>query len=300
MSIHLIKGEAADFNEARLKFDQKIDQLIALCFAMPCLVVVSICVVLPCARLFWLSILGSDGNLGIENYARVIDEPSYLRIFATTFQVSITTVIACVLIGVPFATFINGLPQRQSRLYLAAILLPFWTSLLVRAYAWLVILERNGLVNSALVGLGITRKPLPLVFNLFGTVVGMTQIMLPVFILPVLGSMRSIDKALIRAAASMGATRAYTFRRVFLPLATPGISAGAILVFVMALGFYVTPAILGGGNVTMVSMRIARSLSEFSNWGAASALGVLLLLCVGGMFALGTVLRNAVLSVRGI
>jgi putative spermidine/putrescine transport system permease protein len=299
MNIRRSKEQLPDLNETGLRSDHKTDELLALCFTTPCLLIVSVCVVFPCAWLFWLSLFGSEGKLGIENYARVVHEASYLRIFVTTFQVSVTTVLACILVGVPFATFINGLPPKHSRLYLAAILLPFWTSLLVRAYAWLVILERNGLVNSALIHFGVIRKPLPLVFNFFGTVLGMAHIMLPIFVLPVLGSMRSIDKALIRAAASMGATRAYTFRKVFLPLATPGISAGAVLVFVMALGFYVTPAILGGGNVTMISMRIARSLAEFGSWGAASALGVLLLLCVAVMFTLGTVLRNTVLSVKG-
>jgi ABC-type spermidine/putrescine transport system permease subunit I len=298
MTIGRAEGEFSDLNEARLGRQDRLDQLIALCFALPCLALVGLCVILPCGWLLWLSVLGSDGRLGVENYARLVEEPSYLRIFATTFQVGITTVIACILIGVPFATFINGLPVRQSRFYLAAILLPFWTSLLVRAYAWLVILERNGLLNSALMSIGVIQKPLPLVFNFFGTVLGMTHIMLPVFLLPVLGSMRTIDRALIRAAASMGASRAYAFWRVFLPLATPGIAAGAVLVFVMALGFYVTPAILGGGNVIMISMRIARSLSEFGSWGAASALGVVLLLGIGAMLAVGKVLRNAVLRVR--
>lgn len=300
MSVRPSAAEHTDFNEGGLRSDRALDDLIALSFTMPCFLIVSVCVVLPCLWLFWLSLFDSNGNLGIENYARVIHEPSYLTIFVSTFQVSITTVIACILIGVPFATFINGLPPKQSRLYLAAIMLPFWTSLLVRAYAWLVILERNGVVNSTLLRFGVIAKPLPLVFNFFGTVLGMTHIMLPIFVLPVLGSMRNIDSALLRAAASMGATRAYTFRRVFLPLAMPGISAGAILVFVMAIGFYVTPAILGGGNVTMISMRIARSLSEFGNWGAAAALGVILLLCVGVMLAIGTVLRRAVLRVRGL
>jgi ABC-type spermidine/putrescine transport system permease subunit I len=214
----------------------------------------------------------------------------------TTFKVALATVAACVLIGVPFATFINSLPPKRSVIFLAAVLLPFWTSLLVRAYAWLVLLQRTGIVNSALMRLGVIDAPLELAFNHFATVLGMTHIMLPIFILPVLGAMRNIDRGLIRAAASMGATRAYTYRKVFLPLAAPGIAAGAILVFVMSLGFYVTPAILGGGNVNVISMRIARSLSNYSNWGAASALGVLLLVFTALLFAASYWVQRMLLS----
>ena len=283
-------------NAAHLAWDARLERLVSFAFTLPCLAVVALCVLLPCAWLFFLSAYGADGTASLENYRRIVEGASYARIFLTTFQVAFATVVACVVIGVPFATFINGLPPRRSVLFLAAVLLPFWTSLLVRAYAWLVLLQRTGIVNSVLMGLGVTDAPLELAFNHFATVLGMTHIMLPIFILPVLGAMRNIDRALIRAAASMGATRGYTFRKVFLPLAAPGIAAGAILVFVMSLGFYVTPAILGGGNVTVISMRIARSLSNYSNWGAASALGVLLLVFTALLFALSYGVQRVLLA----
>ncbi|MBN9253321.1 MULTISPECIES: ABC transporter permease [unclassified Mesorhizobium] len=283
-------------NSAHLAWDARLERLVSFAFTLPCLMVVALCVLVPCAWLFFLSAYGADGRMSLENYQRIVDGASYARIFVTTFQVALATVVACVVIGVPFATFINSLPPRRSVLFLAAVLLPFWTSLLVRAYAWLVLLQRTGIVNSVLMGLGVTNAPLELAFNHFATVLGMTHIMLPIFILPVLGAMRNIDRALIRAAASMGATRGYTFRKVFLPLAAPGIAAGAILVFVMSLGFYVTPAILGGGNVTVISMRIARSLSNYSNWGAASALGVLLLVFTALLFALSYGVQRILLS----
>jgi ABC-type spermidine/putrescine transport system permease subunit I len=290
---HVLTG---DFdNSQHLAWDAKLERLLSFAFTLPCLAVVAICVLLPCAWLFYLSAFGANGELSWENYQRIIDGASYARIFATTFKISLATVAACVIIGVPFATFVNSLPPKWAVIFLAAVLLPFWTSLLVRAYAWLVLLQRNGIVNSALMSLGITDAPLELAFNHFATVLGMTHIMLPIFVLPVLGAMRSIDRGLIRAAASLGATRSYTYRAVFLPLAAPGIAAGAILVFVMSLGFYVTPAILGGGNVTVISMRIARSLSNYSNWGAASALGVLLLVATGLLFALSYALQRAAL-----
>jgi ABC-type spermidine/putrescine transport system permease subunit I len=283
-------------NRRNLAWDARIERLVSFAFTLPCLGIVALCVLIPCAWLFYLSAFGADGSLSLENYERIASGASYPRIFMTTFQISLATVVACVLIGVPFTTFINGLPPKIAVFFLAAVLLPFWTSLLVRAYAWLVLLQRNGLINSALIGLGITDEPLNLAFNWFSTVLGMTHIMLPIFILPVLGAMRNIDRGLIRAAASMGATRGYTYRKVFLPLAAPGIAAGAILVFVMSLGFYVTPAILGGGNVHVISMRIARSLSNYSNWGAASALGVLLLIFTAALFALSFALQRMMLS----
>ncbi|MEP9389208.1 ABC transporter permease [Mesorhizobium sp. KR9-304] len=279
-------------NRRGLARDATYERLLALGFTLPCLLVVAIAVAIPCGWLFYLSIFGADGSLSFENYQRIIDGASYARIFMTTFQVSLLTVLACVVIGVPFAAFISGLEQRKAVWFLAAILLPFWTSLLVRAYSWLVLLQRGGIVNSTLMSLGIIDEPLQLAFNHFATILGMTHIMLPIFILPVLGAMRAIDRNIIRASASLGATRSFTFRTVFLPLASPGIAAGAILVFVMSLGFYVTPAILGGGNVTVISMRIARSLSNFSNWGAASALGVLMLVFTGTVFLLGYALQR--------
>ena len=285
-------GPHDGMNRAGLAWDASVERLVSLGFTLPCLLVVAVAVAIPCGWLFYLSIFGADGSLSFENYQRIMDGASYARIFMTTFQVSLLTVLACVIIGVPFASFINGLDQRRAVWFLAAILLPFWTSLLVRAYAWLVLLQRGGIVNSTLISLGIIDQPLPLAFNHFATILGMTHIMLPIFLLPVLGAMGGIDRNLIRASASLGASRGFTFRTVFLPLAAPGIAAGAILVFVMSLGFYVTPAILGGGNVTVISMRIARSLSNFSNWGAASALGVLMLVFTTAIFILGYALQR--------
>jgi putative spermidine/putrescine transport system permease protein/spermidine/putrescine transport system permease protein len=283
-------------NQAGLARDARVERFFSFAFTLPCLAVVMLCVLVPCGWLFYLSAFGADGQPTWENYARVFAGASYLRSFLTTFQVSLATVAVCLVIGVPFATFVNRLESRQAMFFLAAILLPFWTSLLVRAYGWLVLLQRNGVINTLLIKFGIVDEPLPLVFNHFATVLGMTHIMLPIFLLPVLGAMRKIDRSYIQAAASLGASRPFAYRSVFLPLAMPGITAGAILVFVMSLGFYVTPAILGGGNVQVISMRIARSLTNFSNWGAASALGVLLLIATGLMFALSYAVQQALLS----
>ena len=168
------------------------------------------------------------------------------------------------------------MPRRVADLCMIAVMLPFWTSLLVRTYAWLVLLQRRGVVNSWGIKLGLWDEPLTLVNNLNGTLIGMVHIMLPFLVLPVYGSMRAIDRDFLKAAANLGASPVRAFWQVFLPLSMPGLVAGVLIVFILCLGFYVTPAVLGGGKVTMVANRIATDIEVFFNWGAASALGVVL------------------------
>ncbi|MFI4988906.1 MAG: ABC transporter permease [Alphaproteobacteria bacterium] len=245
--------------------------------AAPALVLVLLTMVIPVAWLFWLSFLADDGSLSLENYRRLIEQASYARIFRTTFEVSFVTTGMCILFGYPLAYFLSQLPRRAANLCLIAVLLPLWTSLLVRTYAWLVLLQREGLVNSWGIKLGLWAEPLTLVHNLGGTLVGMVHVLLPFLVLPVYGSMRAIDRDYIKAAANLGAGGTRTFWLIFLPLSLPGLAAGALIVFILCLGFYVTPAVLGGGKVIMVSNRIADDIELFFNWGAASALGVVLL-----------------------
>jgi putative spermidine/putrescine transport system permease protein/spermidine/putrescine transport system permease protein len=166
---------------------------------------------------------------------------------------------------------------------LLLILFPIWTSLLVRCYAWLVLLQRRGLINTWLADGGLIEAPLRLVHNFTGTTIGMVHIMLPFMVLPLYATMRSIDKDYLKAAANLGASASVAFRTVFLPLSLPGLAAGIIIVFVLCLGFYVTPALLGGGRVMMWSMQIERNVAYHSDWGAASALGVVLLVLTVGM-----------------
>jgi putative spermidine/putrescine transport system permease protein/spermidine/putrescine transport system permease protein len=157
------------------------------------------------------------------------------------------------------------------------VLLPFWTSLLVRTYAWLVLLQKRGLVNEWAMSLGLWDEPIKIVHNMTGTLIGMVHIMLPFLILPVYGAMRAIDRDLMKAASNLGASPRRAFWTVFFPLTLPGLFAGALMVFILCLGFFVTPAVLGGGKVIMVSMKIVSNIELFVNWGAASALGVVLL-----------------------
>jgi putative spermidine/putrescine transport system permease protein/spermidine/putrescine transport system permease protein len=157
------------------------------------------------------------------------------------------------------------------------VLIPFWTSLLVRTYAWLVLLQRRGLINETLQDWGLIDAPLRLVQNYTGTVIGMLHIMLPFMILPLYAALRAVDANYMRAASNLGASPVRAFWTVFFPLSLPGVIAGSLLVFILSLGFYVTPALLGGGRVMMVSMKIQQNAGLYFDWGAASALGVVLL-----------------------
>jgi len=272
-----IGAPGGDLHAAALRRDDRRERLALFGLALPALLLVTVTMALPTAWLFWLSLLADDGTLSLVNYARMIEQPSYGRTFLTTFEVGFLTTGLCILIGYPLAYTLSQLPQRTANLCMIAVLLPFWTSLLVRTYAWLVLLQRTGLINSWGMALGLWTEPLPLVHNLAGTLIGMVHVLLPYLVLPLYGAMRAIDRDLIRAASNLGASPAQAFRTVFLPLSLPGLAAGALIVFILCLGFYVTPVILGGGKVTMVSNRIADDIDVFFNWGAASALGVVLL-----------------------
>jgi putative spermidine/putrescine transport system permease protein/spermidine/putrescine transport system permease protein len=245
--------------------------------SLPALLLVGIVLIIPVSWLFWLSFLSDAGGLSLEHYHHLADHPAYARIFRTTFEVSFMTTALCVLLGYPLAYLLAQLPRRLAAFGLITVLLPFWTSVLVRTYAWLVLLQGQGLVNHWGMQLGLWSEPLPLVHNFSGTLIGMTHIMLPYLILPLYGSMRAIDEAYVKAAANLGASPVRAFWSVYLPLSLPGLAAGATIVFILCLGFYVTPALLGGGKVILVSMRIASDIELFFNWGAASALGVVLL-----------------------
>ena len=206
---------------------------------------------------------------------------AYIRIFLTTFKISILTTIICAAIGYPLAYFMSQLSRKWANICMIGVLIPFWTSLLVRTYAWLVLLQKKGLLNNMAIELGLISEPIKIVHNTTGTLIGMGHIMLPFLILPLYANMRAIDKDALKAASSLGATPTRAFWTVFFPLSLPGLLAGLLIVFVLCLGFYVTPAILGGGRVIMAAMKISSNIELYFSWGAASALGVVLLVVTG-------------------
>lgn len=246
--------------------------------ALPSLIIIMIVVFIP---VFWLSSLSffdRAGDLSWVNYDRIFQGQLYIKTFIVTLKISFIVLFFCILLGYPLCYWLSQLPDRIAGILMVFVLLPFWTSVLVRTYAWLVILQRNGIINDTLISIGWIDEPLQLAHNLTGTVIGMVHILLPFFILPLFASMRSIDTNFIRAAISLGSTPRGAFWRIFFIMSLPGFFAGTVLVFILALGTYVTPALLGGGKIQMLAQRIDSTIMLYSNWGAASALGVVLLI----------------------
>jgi len=264
-------------NATKLRVAERRQSLLVLALTLPAIIAVFLVIVIPVGWLFSLSFLDSNGALSLVNYEKMIAYKSYLRVFKTTFNVSFLTTFLCIVIGYPLAYFLSQIPRKYVGLFMLTVLLPFWTSLLVRTYAWLVMLQRNGLINNFAIDLGIWDAPVKLAHNLNGTLIGMVHIMLPFLVLPLYAAMRRIDRHALQAAANLGATPVQAFWQIFVPLSLPGVVAGSLIVFVLCLGFYVTPAVLGGGKVILVSMQITAILEDQFNWGAASALGVVLL-----------------------
>jgi len=221
-----------------------------------------------------------DGSVARQSEDRRIHITIYLR----TLGVALSVTLMCILLGFPLAYWLAHLRDKTANLLLILVLLPFWTSLLVRTTAWVVVLQKEGVVNALLQSLGIIAEPLPLIFNRFGVVVAMTHILLPFTILPLYSVMRQIPPSYVRAARSLGASPSLAFWRVYLPQCVPGLSAGALLVFILALGYYITPALVGGATDQMISYFIADNLGRSLNWGLASALSAILLAAVLALY----------------
>jgi len=264
-------------NADALAADARRESRGMLALLSPGLFLVFAVIIVPIGWLFWLSLFDETGQLSASNYARFFEQASYIKTFVTTFKVAFVVTGACVLFGYPLAYMLSQLPRRAAGVCLIFVILPFWTSVLVRTYAWLVILQRKGLINTWLIDLGVVGQPLPLANNFAGVVIGMTHIMLPFLVLPLYASMKSIDTDCLRAGMNLGASPAATFRQIFFPLSLPGLASGVVIVFVLCLGFFVTPALMGGGKVIMWAMRMEQTTSLYSNWGAGAALGVVLL-----------------------
>jgi putative spermidine/putrescine transport system permease protein len=244
--------------------------------AMPALIFLFVVFVVPLGILFLRSV--TDPEPGFGNYERLVSDSTYLTVLFNTIVVSIVVTATALLLSYPVAWFLVICPSGAMRWIFAIILLSMWTNLLARTYAWLVLLQNTGAINHFLMWLGIVDQPVALVNNMIGVIVGMTYIMLPFMILPLHATISAIDPALMQAAAIAGATPGRVFRRVLLPLSLPGISAGCIMVFVMSLGYYITPALLGGAKDMMIAVLIAQQIQQLLNWGLGSAAAFVLLL----------------------
>jgi ABC-type spermidine/putrescine transport system permease subunit I len=258
-------------------------QMLAL--SVPAVTVIAAAVLVPTLWVLRLSLLGAAGALSLENYRVLASTGANVAVIVTTLKVSLIVTAVTVLIGYPLTYLLAQMPPRRATLCMVGVVLPYLTSVLVRTYAWMVLLGRRGVINSALIALGITSEPLPLMFNTTATVIGMVHVMLPLLVLPLYGAMRAIDPTYSRAAASLGAGPVVRFWKIYFPLSLPGLAAGGFLCFVTSLGFFITPTILGGGRVTMIAQQIATAMTTYSGFGMASALGIVLLLVTSALLA---------------
>ena len=202
----------------------------------------------------------------------------YRQAFLRTISISGTVTLLCLVLGYPLAWLLANLPAKSSNRLMLFVIVPFWTSVLVRTTAWYVLLQPGGVINSLLMGLGLTTHPLPLIFNRAGVLIGMTHVLLPYMILAIYSVMKSVSPVYVRAAQSLGAHPFVAFVRIYMPQTLPGVGAGCFLVFVLALGYYITPALLGGAGDEMISQLIAIQTNTQLNWGLAGALSAYLVI----------------------
>ena len=242
---------------------------------VPALVFLAVFFLYPLVRMIALSFDAPEGPLAY--YTSIVASPVYMTVLALTFKTALGVTLLCVLFGVPTAYLLANLEGTWRNVLLMAVALPFLTSILIRTYAWMALLGRNGVVNQLLQATGLTSEPMRLMHNELGVYVGMVHVLLPFMILPVYSVMSGIDRRLLQAAQSLGASPRRALVSVFLPLALPGIASGALLVLLIAIGFYITPALLGGPKQVMISNLIEVQVMELLNWGFGSALAFVLL-----------------------
>jgi putative spermidine/putrescine transport system permease protein len=233
----------------------------------------------PISRVLWLSV--TEPSPGLDNFALLGTSASIHRMLWTTARISITTTLITLVLAYIVSYALVHASERTRRWMFLGVVVPLWISVLVRAFAWFVLLRREGLVNNVLMSSGLIDSPLSLIWNETGVMIGMIHYMLPFGILPIYANMRDIDQRCIAAARGLGATRAVAFRKVFLPLSMPGVIGAAILVFIFSLGFFVTPAILGGGKTLMIAEYIKVQILEIVRWGVGSMLAATLLVVIG-------------------
>jgi putative spermidine/putrescine transport system permease protein len=259
-----------------LKNKYRIQKMQWLLLLLPTIIYLCFVYLLPLLKMLTLCLF--NPTFTTENFSAIFESASYLKVLWLTFKISFIVTLICLLLGYAVAYIFIHTPVKILNILMICVIIPFWTSMLVRTYAWMVILGRQGILNQVFLGSGIIDQPLRMIHNSFAVYVGMVHILLPYMILPIYSVMKGIDKNLNAAAQSLGANRLMTFLKVFLPLSLPGVVSGSILVFILALGFFITPALLGGISNVMISMQIERQVNELLQWGMASALAVTLLI----------------------
>ena len=250
--------------------------------AVPALLLLFVFFLYPVVRMLGFSIEGGT----FEWYAKALGEGLYLQVFFNTFEIAFWVTAICLVLGYPLGFLLATTTPGWATLGFIFVLLPLWTSVLVRTYAWMVLLGRNGVFNRAMLEAGLISDPIPMLNNLSGVLIGMVHVLLPYMVLPIYGAVRRVDPSLVSAAEGLGASNARIFRRVYLPLTLPGIFAGTVIVFVLSLGFYITPALLGGGRVIMLAVMIEQQVHQTLNWPFAAALSASLLVVTLAIYAM--------------
>lgn len=266
--------------------------------ALPALTLITLFFVVPVVALLLRSV--TEPVPGLQNYAILFGDGTYARVFFNTFLVATVVTAVTVIVAFPVAWMLAIMPPALGSIVFGIIILSMWTNLLTRTYAWMVLLQRTGVINRTLMDIGLISEPLPLINNLTGVTIGMVYIMLPFMILPLVGTLRAIDPMTLRAAALCGASPFEAFRRILLPLSLPGIAAGGLMVFVMSLGYFVTPTLLGGTSNMMLAAMIAQMIQSLLNWGLGSAAAFILLLVTIALYALQLRLVGAKRMTGGI
>ena len=244
---------------------------------LPALVVMLAFYVWPLLEILWISV--TEPEFGLGNYSALWTSNSIRKISLTTLRICIETTVITVVLGYLVAYAMAHVGRRQLTAMMFFVLLPFWLSVLIRAFSWVMLLRTEGVINEGLLALGVVDEPLRLVRNELGVVIGMVHFMLPLAILPIYANMSGIAPVYVAAARGLGARASQAFRIIYLPLSKPGVIAATLLVFVFSIGFFVTPAILGGGRVVMISEYISVQIQELLRWGLAAMLSTTLLAC---------------------
>lgn len=249
----------------------------------PAVIFLLLCFVMPLARLFSLAFTDEAGSFA--TFGMLAESDVYRRVMVNTFVVALIVALITVVLAWPVSYVLTKLKGFWFAFALYGVLFPFWISVLVRTFSWMILLERNGPLNRFLVGLGVTDKPLSLLFNDTGVMIGMVHVLLPYAILPLYGAMLRIDQRLLMASDGLGAGLIDTFRRIYFPLCFPGLIGGATFVFLLSLGFFITPALLGGSNAITLSMLIASFINDRLAWSLAAAGSMILLVIVLALLA---------------
>lgn len=256
----------------------------ALPFLAPLAILLGFVFLLPVGRFLASSVL--EPSPGFGRYARLVADPFYIEIILRTARIAIATTLLSLLLGYPIAALMRTLSGWRAALVTASVLLPMWTSALIRSYAWIEILQRGGIINSLLLSLGVIERPLNLLYTEGAVLVAMTHVLLPFMILPIHAALRNTPPDLDRAASNLGATEFQRFRFVTWPLSLPGVFAGSLMVFILAFGFYITPALVGGPKVLTIAMLVTQQAFELNDWPFAAALSAILLAMTLGLAVL--------------